>query len=339
MVRTQAELAEIVGYSRVTVSKALSGHPSVQASTRERILEKAREVGYRPNAAARQMRCGRFNAAALLLSSEACHDYMPCGLYRGLQRGLAEHDLMMTVAEVADYGFDATRNGAPRIIREMTADGLLVDFRAAADQAVIERVDELTVPAVWLNLKLDRDAVYIDDVDGGRKAAEHLLRAGHTRIAYLGTSGMQRHYSVADRYVGYADAMTAAGHSPVNLVPDKQDVGNAERYKRTRAILASSDRPTAIVAYERCELNVVTTLAAELGLKLGRDLSLVVMTDEMHKLYEAPVTMMRIPFEQTGRRAVEALVQRIDASGEHVESVAVPYESIVEGTTVGPPAA
>jgi len=334
MARTQAELAELVGYSRVTVSKALSGHPSVLPATRDRIMAKAREVGYRPNAAALQMRSGRFHAAALLTSAQADRSYLPAYLYKGVQHALTTHDMIMTMTEVPDAVLDRP-NDAPRILRELSADGLLVDFCSDVPGSLNTLVDALGMPSVWLNFKRSINAVYPDDVMGGRLATTHLLEAGHTRIGYLCTAGMQRHYSTADRYAGYAAVMAHAGLTPINLCPREHWARAEERFAAIREILQQPDRPTAMVVYERRELIALYHIAAEMRLRIGEDLSVVLISDDTHDLVDIPPAIAVIPFEAVGRQAVEMLLRRIDEPAVDQPCEAVPFGEVVPGQSVG----
>src|SRR4051812_17594670 len=105
MTVTIKEIAERTGLSVPTVGHVLGrGGGRYSAETRRRVMEAAREMGYRPNLSARAMRRGRTGSAALILSRtrELTHSHIPLGLLDGLESELAENDMYLAVSRLSD---------------------------------------------------------------------------------------------------------------------------------------------------------------------------------------------------------------------------------------------
>src|SRR4051794_17942945 len=104
------EIAQLTGLSVPTVGNVL-GRSGARYSedTRRRVLEAARELGYRPNSSARAMRQGRFGCAALILtrSRQQTHSYIPNRLLDGIDDELALHDMHLTVSRLTDEELSA----------------------------------------------------------------------------------------------------------------------------------------------------------------------------------------------------------------------------------------
>ncbi len=336
MVRTQQELADAVGYSRVTVSKALAGHPSVQPATREKILSKARELGYRPNAAARAMRSGRCGAVAMVSGIHGGNTWLPLPLVRGLYDAMARRDTRFMFAEASLESLE-DEGHIPRFLEELTVDGLLMNFTRRVPDRMLELLEHYNVPHVWLNLELEHDAVYPDDAHGGRLATEYLLNLGHERVGYLNASP-PLHFSARGRRVGYEQAMRAAGREPRAWVSESPRPDLSERAGITRAMLNHPDRPTGVVCYGGHEVVRLAVAAAERGLTLGRDISVATLADEPIYGLDMYITRAEVPFDQVAEQALTMLHDKTGLeNGGPRPAVAVPYGLLIEGASTAPP--
>lgn len=344
-VRSQAELAELVGYSRVTVSKALSGHPGVLPETRQKIVRKAEEVGYRPSAAARAMRSGRLGQVALVCPVHPPDCYMPPALLRGLHRALCDHDMLMLLAEVdgqlstaADVDHQSCAEELPRLLREVSVDGLLVEAIHASDQ-LRQRVNQMHLPAIWLNGGDGHDCVSPDCASAGRIAADHFWSLGHRHVGVLSFPSPWAPH--ADRRIdAFAQAIRQRG-GRVTVPPDSprpmREASVQIRQEAAGALLDRDDRPTAVLADGNAALCPLFSTAAARGLALARDLSVVVLDDRQPVEMAVDAALLRIPYAQVGAEACRMLIDRLSNGDQPLESRSVPFEPIEPGATCGPP--
>ncbi len=340
---TAARIAEHLGLARSTVALVLNGRAEelrISAATQERVHEAVRELGYQPNASARAMRSGRFGCAALIQSLEGI--YLPTGLLLGITDELRDHDMHLTFSE-APLATWTNSDYLPKVVREVAADGLLVNMSAGIQDHLLGALQASNTPAVWINTKQSEDAVYPNDVHAGRWATEHLLEQGHRHVAflYLGKVHDTVHYSVPDRLRGYEGVMRAAGLEPQGLsLPDAphlmDDLHTDKRFSFLRELLSSPQRPTAVIAYSDWIAIPLLQVAAELGLQFPRDLSLVMIGDGPSWLIGRPVTTVCSHMTEVGHEAVRLLLQKIEAPSQPLASREV-HPWFFGGNTTGIP--
>jgi LacI family transcriptional regulator len=339
---TIATLAAHLGMSRATVTHVLNGRATemrIRPETQRRVLDVAQELGYRANASARAIRAGRFGNVALIQS--LLGQYLPNELLHGLTRALADKDLHLTLTQVPDAVLNE-ESYLSRAMRELSADGVLINRHDGSSPLFLERIHQLRIPTVFLNVKQEFDCVHPDDVMGGRMAAEFLLRLGHERIAFVDTDEPEnRHYSKEDRRLGYEQAMRAAGKLPwTHLLPKgwqaHRQPGMDSRVEAARLLLARDDRPTAIVAYELTEAMAAVHAAYLLGLRIPQDLSLLQFHHGIDDRFFVPIQTVSNVMEQVGEIAVEMLLQKIERP-EVPSPARVAPATMLEGATCAPP--
>jgi LacI family transcriptional regulator len=343
------EIAQRAGLSVPTVGNVL-GRAAERYSldTRRRVLQAAQELGYRPNSSARAMRQGRFGCAALILSRSRrlTHSFLPSGLIDGLDDELSLHNMHLTVSRLTDEELSSD-DFAPKVLREHTADGLIVNYTHEIPQSMLKMIHEHHAPAVWVNAKLDANCVYPDDLAAARSVTEHLLKLGHRRIAllhlvsHLGLNEKfeqrwpRMHYSAVDRAEGYSAAMREAGLNP-RVLSHEKFYDESEDFEVCMSLLGGAERPTAVLAYSENEVRPLLCAARVLGLSVPRDLSVMVFAPESMWVAGYRVSIAAVPTEQVARRAVRMLLERLKASDQtSCSPQPVPY-GLVPAQTVGP---
>lgn len=339
---TLRDVAEHVGVDRSTVSRVLSNKAAegkISAAMAARIMDAARSLNYIPNTSARAIKVGRFGCAALLMSTVSGRSYLPSRLLDGIHDELAAADMHLTVAKVPDEKLHSP-DYVPKILRSLTADGLLINYTNHLPAELVDMVDRGAFPAVWINTRREANAVYPQNFEAGRQATERLLAAGHTRIAYVDMCvGREElgaeHFSVTDRLEGYVHAMRAAGLRPWEIRPPRA----CDRFEKERAyaseILNRPDRPTAIVGYFAIFIPSLLRAAGELGIRVPTDLSIVTFApgDGEQRL---TVSAMLEPHYRMGRDAVAMLRSRIGDPGGSVPSRRLAFHWQDAGTCVPP---
>lgn len=306
-------IAEQCGVSRQTVSRIVRGQcERHDAETCRRVMEVARALGYRPNASARATRSGRFGCVSLLLSEDPARALVFEPLLAGVLDELEAQDLQLLVSRLPDARVtDAAY--VPRILRELSADGLLVNYNADIPSAMVDMIRSHCIPAVWMNSKQEADCVYPDDLNSSRHATELLISARHRRIAFVELSPTT-HYSSADRREGYAVAMAKAGLRPLVV-----DCATAPHH-----LSAAGQAFTAAVAYQLSDALTLWQACADAGRRIPRDLSVIVFGDRPLALGSLRLDTMVIPFGEQGRCAVRMLVRKIAEPDATQGPVALP---------------
>lgn len=331
---TQKELARLAGLSQQTVNRALAGHPDVCEKTRLEVVRLAEQHGYRPNAAAQAMRSGRHGCVLLLMSTDRGKSFLPMELLDGIHEGLAAHDQRLMLANLDDEALGSEAI-LPASLRRWMADGVIINYTHDIPSRLEEIIRASRLPAVWINVKRDVDAVYPDDHVGGLVATRRLLELGHRRIAFVNTMS-ELHYSARDRRAGYEAAMRGAGLPPDCLVlPDRFPTA-AERRAILRGWLDRPQLPTAIVTARPHDALTLRSLALESGLRLPQQLSLITIAESAEDRDGTELSTMRLPERAVGLAAVAMLMRRTGTDAPQPAQSIAP--TAIAGESLAPPA-
>lgn len=332
---TSLDVAREAGVSRTLVSYVLNNVEGVKIreETRRTILEAAARIRYRPNQSARAIRTGRFRCLALLLGSRY---YLPAELLGGLYRATTRRDLHLTVAALPEEKL-INAEQAPKILRELLADGMLINTNVDTPPLMYDRLEEFRIPGVTINSKRAHDCVYPDDWAAARRAVAVLAGLGHRRIVFANFSGTGPHYSVADREGGYREEMTAAGLTPHSCCPDRVKDA-AARVAQAVKLLRARQRPEAVVAYSYPTAAALHTAALTLGLHVPEDLSILTFDNRPFDYLGVPMSTLEIPWDTVAENAVDLILAKIEAPSRKIPARAVAYGWEARGGTCAPPA-
>lgn len=320
MAVTLREIAQYTGLSKPTVTRILGRDAHLfSADTRRKVLDAARHLGYRANAAAKSMTSGRFGCAALVLGSDIGRSDLPVGLMLGMQDELTRRDMHLAVTRLPDASL--TSDGfVPKVLRESMADGMLINYTHDIPARMLELIRSHPSPVIWINTKLDTDCVHPDDLGGARALTEHLIGLGHRHIAYAKYDSAS-HYSTAERREGYANAMVDAG-----LVPQvvSEHVPLDRQVEVTRAILSRHPRPTAVIVRPE-DAATFMLVATQLGLSVPQDLSIASISGRLVEIAGRRLLTAEVPTRGVGEAAVVALCRKMADPDRLLPAHSVPF--------------
>ena len=334
---TLKDIALKFGVTEMTVSSALRNKGRISEDMRIQIIEMANKMGYRPNAAARSIRSGRFGCLALLVSHENLTP-ITTDLLASLETAMSARNLHLILSRVHDEKL-TDETYMPEILRESMADGLLIKHDVNIPDVMIELVERyrLSIPSVWLNSKHKNNCVYFDEFAAGLEATEHLVRLGHRKISYFTyTQRPNLHYSGNDRFEGYCEAMRRAGLKPDWL--SGRPGRHFEREDRLEAIhylLRTPNRPTAVIADNTTTARITLLAATRLALTLGHDLSIITFNDSSFDDCGIAIDVMVAPVAEMGTNSVQMLLSIIDDRKEILPPAVLKY-TLQKGVTCGP---
>ncbi|GAA2348996.1 LacI family DNA-binding transcriptional regulator [Dactylosporangium salmoneum] len=325
-----AEVAALSGVSIKTASRALNGEGYVAEHTRARVQEAAQRLGYRLNGVARELRRGAAASTLVgLLSGDLANPFYS-RLASGLERELRRRGMQLITAstdEDPDTELRITESLIERRVRALVVASTMAEHQ----HLVAER--RHGIPIVFVDrppVGVAADAVLLDNVDGGRLAAVHLLAAGHRRIGLVGD--LSRLSTYRDRAAGFAEAMEDAGLPGWrdHVLEDAHDVAAAER--AVRALLARPEPPTAIFATN----NRITTGAVRALWRHPRPPALIGF-DELDLGDVLEVSVLTHEPEEMGRQAAQLLLGRLDGDDGPPRLVLLPTRLIARASTTQRP--
>lgn len=301
------DVARAAGVHVSTASRVLNGTTgiSIRPETRERILQVARELAYRPNAIGRSLKTSTTGALGLLVPS--LRNPVLSTIVRGAFERAWERGFVLMVAE--DTSENAAQDAYERLVAEGRIDGLLVTSARLGSPA-LDRFAS-TVPTVFLNRRhasSNRNVVMRDE-DAGAMAAGHLLGYGHTRLAHLaGPSGLD---TAQRRLEGFLTAARAAAVAEPGVAHAEFD--ERAGFAAMHELLAPRPRPTAVFVSNINQLVGALAGARALGLRVPADVSVVAYDDDpVAEFLDPPVTTIRMPLLELGVRGVDALIDQFE---------------------------
>ncbi|QOR72540.1 LacI family DNA-binding transcriptional regulator [Ruania alkalisoli] len=326
------EVARSAGVSVGTVSNVLNRPDYVSEDNRVRVLEAINRLGYVRNNAARQLRVGRTRTVGLVVLNVA-NPYFT-DVMRGVEDTLSRAG--MSVILCNSNGQHDREEANLRMLAEQQVQGLLISPIDADNPALRELISD-DLPAVFLGSSagpIDRCSVSVDDVTGGNLAARHLLNQGHERLMYV--HGPLEIGQVRARREGIVAALEAAGVPAGNLAsmacPDLTLAAGRDAGER---LLGAPERPQAVIcANDLLALGMLQAMFAA-GVAVPDELALVGYDDiEFAAGSAVPLSSVRQPRYELGRRGAELLLAEIDGSGDHDhQEVVMTPELVVRGSS------
>jgi DNA-binding LacI/PurR family transcriptional regulator len=327
---TSVDVARQAGVSQSAVSLVFGGKAAgrVGKRTQEAILQAARELGYRPNRAARTLRSGRSRLVALAVP-DVSNPYFAAVLQAAEQaaRSYGYAVLLASVRGEQDWQpvvLDALAAGAVDGFLLCTLQPPTAKERTALEgRAVLVDAYCSGLPSLQLDIEAGMDA-----------AMAHLLGLGHTKIAHLAADVDAATFR--QRHRAYQDAFLQAAGEPIPAAYEaRAPFTIAGAYQAARLILERSDPPSAIV----CDSDVLAVgaykAAKDLQRAIPQDLSVVSFDDSIiARILDPELTTVAIPTSVIGEQALLLLLSVLE-EGNVASQVTVPLELVIRASTAG----
>jgi DNA-binding LacI/PurR family transcriptional regulator len=333
---TIRDVARRAKVSTASVSYVLNDSRPVGAETRERVLRAVKELGYRPSVLARGLQARQSRMIGYSWRPGPPDQFNPIleKFIHSMAEAAARHDY-----HVLTFPYPRPHDEI-EVYREMVKSGRVDGFilpNTNLDDRRIHYLLEVDFPFVAFgraNPGWDFPWVDVDGTDGVRQAMTHLLELGHRRIACL--AWQEESLTGQYRLQGYLDAMADAGLDvdPAWITRIEYNYHNAYQATQTWLALPSDRRPTAVAALSDLMAIGVMNAAADAGLEVGPDLSVVGFDDAPIAGYLRPsLTSLRQPITQVGELAVTMLIALVRGQELNPAQVLLNPQLIVRDST------
>ncbi|WP_062467436.1 LacI family DNA-binding transcriptional regulator [Demequina maris] len=338
--RTRARLVDVAQLSGVTksvVSRVLNNDPTLRArpETRERVLEAARELGYRPHAGARALSVARTGTFAFLIPDLTNSVYAV--ILRGAIRRAREFGYVVLIAEDASHA-PAGAEEYSELVDAGRVDGLLV-ASARPDSplvaALVEHPD--SVAHVFVNREVPGSSrnITVDSRGASRLAVEYLASFGHERIGII--SGPPDLQPAVARREGFESKMTELG-----LAGDLVATGDFDEqggFEAARELLSRAPEVTALYVSTFGQAVGVLAAAREAGRAVPDDLSVICYDDVPVANYlSPPLTTVSMPLNALGVAAVDALMEQVGGKAAASVGIENHFAVVPRKSVAAPPA-
>ena len=327
---TVEEVARQVGLSAMTVSRVLNNHPSVSEKTRKRVLDTSRRLGYTPNQIAKSLVLRKTHTIGVVVP-EITHSFFPEAI-RGIEEvtyRLGYHLILTHSAEDVRREEDAIRT-----LEAKRVDGILISMaQTVEDFRLYKQLVRQGVQVVFFDRcvpGIGASCVGIDDEESARRITEHLIGHGYRRIAHL--SGPTRVSIGAARLRGFKKALRENGvalHDELIVESGFHESGGYEAMRRLLDLPAER-RPRAVVAINDPAAYGAMKAIGERGIRIPEEVAIVGFSDDIRsELMPTPLTTIRQPAYEVGRRAAQQLFSEIEGTSEPAEQITVKAELVI----------
>lgn len=335
---TLADVARLAGVVAMTASRALNGTGYVSETARQRVMKAAAKLDYRPNMVARQLKSQRLSAIGVLLPDIA--NPFSTELVNGVKQVFDERGYSTFIATSSRSVEQET--ASLRAFVDHRVDGIIVATRGTSmGDEVLRGLARQNIPTVTIGRPVKitgMDSITADHWQGAFDVVSHLVSLGHTRIAFIGISPVDR--LSLRRYQGYAAALEQAGIPvrPEYTVgpPEAPAFATQDDGFDGMMRLAALDRPPTAV-FARNDFAAIGALRAahKLGIRVPEDVAIAGFDNiPLAAFTTPPLTTVEQPIAQQGASAANFLLDRIEKrySGS-ARRISMPCSLIIREST------
>ncbi len=305
------EMAQILGVSVSTVSRALNGSPDIGAELTRRVNDLAKQLNYRPNPFAQSLKRKAPKVIGVVVPNLATHYYAT--VLSGIEDCARRHGYSVVTANSHE---DSQREReAIDNFTNMYVDGIIVSLaQTTTDYSHFDIIDRMNIPLVFFarTCMTDRFSSVVSNGDeAAHRATLHLIETGSRRIAYLGGP---RHLDMnIRRKHGYLEALKEEGLKIDPSMVFDGEVSYGKAFFRSIWLLNSDNPPDALLCFNAIVTNAAFMAAKSLGLRIPEDIAIAGFTEtESTELMTPSITAMKDQSYKMGVRTCEALLRHIN---------------------------
>ena len=321
------DVARAAGVSPSTVSRILNSSAGVAPEKRAAVDAAIRELDFRPNASARSLKTGTTMTIGVVVQD--LESLFFTRVLSGVEQRLSAGGY---VPVTVSGGWNATREAERiRVLMDRRIDGLVVVCGHIADAVLAEFARRRPIALVGRELAAPRMASkWLDQVQVGYIATQHLLQLGHRRIAHLG--GPLDQLDAVQREAGWRRALREAGIEPDPRLVVQSDFTETGGLLAMQRLLDGAPPFTAVFAANDQSAYGASVALYRRGVRVPDNLSLIGVDDLRASSFVTPaLTTVRQPLHEIGRYAAEALLHMLGQCDAPAD--VPPLELVIRETT------
>jgi DNA-binding LacI/PurR family transcriptional regulator len=311
------EVAKRSRVSKGTVSAVINAKNSVKPATRDHILEVMKELNFRPKGVARNLKNGSQDKSIGIIIKDLEYPF-----YTAIAAGVKEYANSKGYSVIVASSDDDHKceKQLSHLFSAKDIKGTIIApiVQGSAEIEHLFKLKMINYPFVLLEdvRGIQANVVAVDNIRAIKRAVTYLIRSGHSKIIHFAGPPQSSH--TQERIEGFRHAFSES-----TLAFNKEmivSVGSHydECYDKTLAYFKNKNRqeyPTAIVCFNDHQALAVMMALKELAIHVPEDISIIGNDDIYYaKIYPIPLTTIRAPVEEIGRRAAEILIRNIESS-------------------------
>lgn len=334
---TIVDVAKKAGVSKGTVSAVINAKNSVKPATRDRILSVMKELNFRPKGVARNLKNGAQDKSIGIIIKDLNYPFYTSIAYGAkLYANTKGYSVIITSSE-NDH---ESEKKFSHLFSTKDIKGTIIApiVEGASEIEHLFKLKMINYPFVLLeDVKgIQANVVAIDNLKAIKKAVKYLIDSGHTKIVHF--AGPMQSSHTQERIEGFRHAFSESPLVfskemivPIGSLYEESFAGTIAYFKHKKR----EDYPTAIVCFNDQQALAVMTALQQLNIRVPDDISIVGNDDIYYaQIYPVPLTTIRAPMQEIGRRAAEILIRNIESSSLlPPEKVVLPTEFIIRKST------
>lgn len=322
---TLNHIAQKLGVSIITVSKALRGHPDISSSTAELIKKTADELGYTPNLIARSLASRKSNTIGVVLPQIAHHFFSSLIDQIYTYASAKHYEIFLTVSQENSE----LQKKQIQTLLSMRVDGIIISItQDTSDFKIFETVQNRHIPLVFMDRIPDLkncNTVTVDDRGGAYKAINHAIKLGYKNIAHF--AGFNKINIGRERIIGFKKAMEDNG---LEINEDwilEGDYGEKSGYDSFMKLYHEKNLPDLILAVTYPVAIGIYMAAKEVGMKIPDDIDLICFGNSpVQEFLSPPLSCINQPTDELAAKSMEVLLENI-SSTKNFESKHITIET------------
>jgi len=334
---TIVDVAKQAGVSKGTVSAVINAKKTVKPETRDLILKMMKELNFRPKGVARNLKNGNQDKSIGIIIKDLSYPF-----YTSIAMGVKEYASGKGYSVIVTSSDDdhECEKKLSHLFSTKDIKGTIIApiVEGAAEIEHLFKLKMINYPFVLLeNVKgIQANVVAIDNLKAIKKAVKYLIDSGHKKIVHFAGPPSSSH--TLERIEGFRHAFSESTlvFNDDMIIP----IGShyEECFNKTIEYFKNKNRedyPTAIVCFNDLQSLAVMTVLRELNIKVPDEISIIGNDDIYYaKIYPIPLTTIRAPKQEIGRKAAEILIRNIESSTLlPVERIVLDTEFIIREST------
>lgn len=329
------DIARVLGLSPATVSRGLKDHPAINIKTRKRIAEMAREMGYRSNNFASNLRRQKTNTIGIIVHE--LNSNFITSVLAGIEKVTTDAGYDLIIGHSSET-FKKEIANAHNLFHKRV-DGLIASL--AFDTKTLDHFDPFVqkgIPIVFFDRVEDfhyGTRIVIDNFKAGYDATNHLVQQGCKTIAHI-TANLTRNV-YADRLKGYQQALHDHGLSFDGSYVLVNDLGEAAAIRSAKQLLQMDPRPDGVFITNDFCAGVCMQALKEAGVRIPADMAVVGFNnDVLSKILVPQLSTINYPGIEMGERAARCLVDQLTghAAAHSTSTIVIRSELIVRASSL-----
>jgi len=331
---TIKDVAKEAKVSIATVSLVVNNHPRISSETSSRVRKAIKKLKYHPSRSAIGLASQKTGNIGFILTEDHFLRSEPfyTNIFLGAEFEAHNYEYYLLLTTISS----TYRSGQklPRFILEKNVDAVI--FAGSVPEEIVKEIKKFNIPIAFVDFYTSDNcsSVLIDNINGGKMAANYLIKKNHKKIGFIG--GDMKHPSIKERYLGFKSAIESAGLKSTDgqCCVDEDNTTRQNGYNGAKKLLKKNKNITAIFACNDAMAIGAMQYLKENNVNVPDEISVIGFDDvDIGLMTDPPLTTIRVPKVELGIEAIKLMNDMLQNRSKKTKKVLVPVELIERKST------